>query len=189
MFGYRQDDPAADLSIDLRDSSPGAPKSVVVDDAFDWGGDRPPDTPWRSTVIYETHVRGLTKLTPISRPTSAAPTPGSRTRRVITPHLARHHRRASSFPSTNPPTTASWPTATSATTGVQHARVLRARAALHGRPHARRAGRRIQVDGQGAARGRDRSHPRSSFTTTPPRATTSGRRSACAGSTTRPTTG
>jgi glycogen operon protein len=67
MLGYRADEPAADaamFSIDQRDSAAGAPKSVVVDDAFDWGGDRPPDTPWRSTVIYETHVRGLTKLHP-----------------------------------------------------------------------------------------------------------------------------
>jgi glycogen operon protein len=67
MFGYRTDDPSADPAtfvIDQRDSSPGAPKSVVVDDAFDWAGDQPPDTPWRSTIVYETHVRGLTKLHP-----------------------------------------------------------------------------------------------------------------------------
>ena len=69
--GFRRDDPttaaATDdpptFSIDRRDSAAGAPKSVVVDDAFDWGND-PPDTPWRSTIIYETHVRGLTKLHP-----------------------------------------------------------------------------------------------------------------------------
>ena len=28
------------------------------------GQRRPPDTPWRTTIIYETHVRGLTKLHP-----------------------------------------------------------------------------------------------------------------------------
>jgi glycogen operon protein len=27
---------------------------------FDWGNDRPPRIPWSDTVIYETHVRGLT---------------------------------------------------------------------------------------------------------------------------------
>jgi isoamylase len=27
---------------------------------FDWGDDRPPRIPWSDTVIYETHVRGLT---------------------------------------------------------------------------------------------------------------------------------
>ena len=38
--------------------------SVVVDGAFDWGGDRPPQVPWSETVVYETHVRGFTRLHP-----------------------------------------------------------------------------------------------------------------------------
>ena len=37
-------------------------KSVIVDDGFDWQGDHPPKIPWRKTVIYEAHVKGLTKL-------------------------------------------------------------------------------------------------------------------------------
>src|SRR6185369_319369 len=32
--------------------------------AFSWGEDRPPRTPWERSVIYETHVRGYTKLHP-----------------------------------------------------------------------------------------------------------------------------
>ena len=32
--------------------------------AFDWEGDRRSRTPWHETVIYETHVRGFTKLHP-----------------------------------------------------------------------------------------------------------------------------
>ena len=36
----------------------------VVDPHFDWRGDRPPRTPWEETVIYEAHVKGLTKLHP-----------------------------------------------------------------------------------------------------------------------------
>jgi len=36
------------------------PRSVVVDETFDWSNDRLPQTPWPDTVIYETHVRGLT---------------------------------------------------------------------------------------------------------------------------------
>src|SRR4029079_8082874 len=40
------------------------PKSVVVDESFDWEGDRLLRTPWHDTVIYETHVRGFTKLHP-----------------------------------------------------------------------------------------------------------------------------
>lgn len=46
------------------DSAPFAPKSVVVDEPFDWGDDAPPNVPWRDTVIYEAHVKGLTKLHP-----------------------------------------------------------------------------------------------------------------------------
>ncbi|KAA9393517.1 glycogen debranching protein GlgX [Kocuria coralli] len=34
--------------------------SSVVDERFDWGGDVHPDIPWRDTVIYEAHVKGLT---------------------------------------------------------------------------------------------------------------------------------
>ena len=31
---------------------------------FDWGDDRPPETPWHDTVIYEMHVKGFTKRHP-----------------------------------------------------------------------------------------------------------------------------
>ncbi len=46
------------------DSAAFVPRSVVVDPFFDWGVDRPPRTPYHETVIYETHVRGMTKLHP-----------------------------------------------------------------------------------------------------------------------------
>jgi isoamylase len=37
------------------------PKCIVVnDDSFDWGDDKPLKIPLRDTVIYETHIRGLT---------------------------------------------------------------------------------------------------------------------------------
>ena len=39
-------------------------RSRVIDRAFDWGNDRPPTIPWRDTVIYELHVKGMTKLHP-----------------------------------------------------------------------------------------------------------------------------
>jgi isoamylase len=39
-------------------------RSQVVDHAFDWGDDRPPTIPWRDSVIYELHVKGITKLHP-----------------------------------------------------------------------------------------------------------------------------
>ena len=49
---------------DATDSGPRAPKGVVRADDFDWGDDVAPRVPWGSTVIYEAHVRGLTKQHP-----------------------------------------------------------------------------------------------------------------------------
>jgi len=46
------------------DSAPHMPKSVVVNPYFDWGVDRPPQTPYHKTVIYEAHVKGLTMTHP-----------------------------------------------------------------------------------------------------------------------------
>ena len=40
------------------------PRSRVVDDAFDWGEDRPPGIAWRDSVIYELHVKGFTQRHP-----------------------------------------------------------------------------------------------------------------------------
>ena len=49
---------------DPRDSINHVPHSVVVDDHFDgWSAPRP-NVPWSETVIYEAHVRGLTKQLP-----------------------------------------------------------------------------------------------------------------------------
>ena len=64
VFGYTIGHPEEDLSFDERDSAPFVPKSIVVDDKFDWGDDERPNTPWHETVIYETHVKGFTKLHP-----------------------------------------------------------------------------------------------------------------------------
>jgi isoamylase len=49
---------------DERNSAPYVPRAVVVDDHFDWGDDAPPMVPWAETVIYEAHVRNLTKRHP-----------------------------------------------------------------------------------------------------------------------------
>jgi glycogen operon protein len=46
----------------LLDSAPFVPRSVVVNDEFDWGDDAPARRRWRDTVIYELHVKGMTKL-------------------------------------------------------------------------------------------------------------------------------
>jgi isoamylase len=64
VFGYQLES-GDDLTFDERDSAPFVPKSVVVDPNFDWKGE--PErhaTPWGETIIYETHVRGFTKLHP-----------------------------------------------------------------------------------------------------------------------------
>jgi isoamylase len=46
------------------DSAPCMPKSVVTDRRFDWDGDAPPNIALDETVIYETHVKGLTQRHP-----------------------------------------------------------------------------------------------------------------------------
>jgi isoamylase len=61
-FGYRLDDD--DLSLDTTDSTASMPRAIVTDPAFDWGGDRRLRTRWSDTVIYETHVKGLTRNHP-----------------------------------------------------------------------------------------------------------------------------
>src|ERR687891_679055 len=65
------DRPYADLEMDTGDSAAGMPKGVVIEPAFSWGDDRPPKTPWHETVIYEAHVRGLTRLHPDLSPDTA----------------------------------------------------------------------------------------------------------------------
>ena len=64
VYGYEFDHADSDLSFDSRDSAQHVPKSVVVDETFDWEGDRAPRIPWQQTCIYELHVRGFTKLHP-----------------------------------------------------------------------------------------------------------------------------
>jgi isoamylase len=46
------------------DSAPYVPKSVVVDDRFDWHGDVRPNRPLHQTEIYELHVKGFTAMMP-----------------------------------------------------------------------------------------------------------------------------
>ena len=63
LFGFRLGSPDGDTPDD-RDSAPYAPLAAVADDAFTWGNDRPPRTPWHETLIYELHVKGFTQLHP-----------------------------------------------------------------------------------------------------------------------------
>ncbi|MEU6241558.1 glycogen debranching protein GlgX [Streptomyces sp. NPDC047024] len=49
---------------DRADSAGHSMLGVVTDPSFDWGDDRPPDIPYSESVIYEAHVRGLTRTHP-----------------------------------------------------------------------------------------------------------------------------
>lgn len=64
LFSYSWDAPEEDLSFSELDDARLMPKSVVVDQSFDWGDDKLLKTPWHETVIYETHVKGFTRLHP-----------------------------------------------------------------------------------------------------------------------------
>jgi isoamylase len=61
VFSYQFGDPG---SRNTDDSAPFVPRSVVVNPYFDWAGDRPPRVGYLDSVIYEAHVRGLTRLHP-----------------------------------------------------------------------------------------------------------------------------
>jgi len=64
MFGYVVGGKTEDSTRDFRDDAWGMPKSVVIDNAFDWANDRNPRTPLHQSVIYEVHVKGFTELCP-----------------------------------------------------------------------------------------------------------------------------
>ncbi|GAA4424000.1 glycogen debranching protein GlgX [Pontibacter saemangeumensis] len=64
LFGYEVGHPDEDFSFSKSDSAPYMPKAVVVDHNYDWGGDKAPKIPYHKSIIYETHVKGFTKLHP-----------------------------------------------------------------------------------------------------------------------------
>jgi isoamylase len=61
VFGHRFDDPSV---INEADSAGSMPRSIVVDPRFDWGKDTNPRRPLSETVVYETHVKGISKRHP-----------------------------------------------------------------------------------------------------------------------------
>src|SRR5882724_11618659 len=62
-FAYQLGHPDEDRHA-ASEQATGAPRGVVVDPSFDWEGDQALRIPMRSAVIYEAHVKGLTKLHP-----------------------------------------------------------------------------------------------------------------------------
>ena len=61
LFGYKLSNPE---ERDDTDSAAHLPKCVVANPYFDWAEDRSPRHHYHETVIYETHVRGLTMKHP-----------------------------------------------------------------------------------------------------------------------------
>jgi glycogen operon protein len=57
-------DPYARALTPVDPARPRLLHGVVVGGAFDWGDDRPPDRPWSDTILYETHVRGISATHP-----------------------------------------------------------------------------------------------------------------------------
>ncbi len=71
--GYDPRSPAEDLSFSTEDNAAWTARCLLTpDDPFDWQGDRPLRHAWVETVVYETHVRGLTM-----HPSSRAAHPGT----------------------------------------------------------------------------------------------------------------
>lgn len=64
LFGYQVGHPDEDLSFSTEDSAPYAPLGAVIESRYEWGNDRHPNIPWEETLIYETHVKGISKLHP-----------------------------------------------------------------------------------------------------------------------------
>src|SRR5437763_919396 len=64
MYGYVVGGEKEDLTRDFRDDAWGMPKAVVIDNAFNWDGDRKLGRPLAESIIYEVHVKGFSKLSP-----------------------------------------------------------------------------------------------------------------------------
>ena len=64
LLSYRPGPKHDDLRRDNRNNAAFLPKSIVIDPRFDWGDDRRLGTPWHETIIYELHVKSMTKLHP-----------------------------------------------------------------------------------------------------------------------------
>ena len=154
-------DEGTDLDPDTRDSAPFVARSIVSNPYFDWADDRLPKTPWHQTVVYETHVRGLTALHPDVPPELRGTYSG-----LCSPPIIEHFKRI----------------------GVTAVELMPVHQFIHDRrlhdlglrnywgynsigffapqndyaSYARpgRAGAGVQADGQGAARRGHRGHPR-----------------------------
>jgi isoamylase len=60
-YGFRLGSPREDLSFDRRDNASVMPKAVVTAPPLENGDVRKPRVAWEETIIYEAHVKGLTR--------------------------------------------------------------------------------------------------------------------------------
>ncbi|UCH25311.1 MAG: glycogen debranching protein GlgX [Trueperaceae bacterium] len=63
LYSYRHSHPR-EHAVNIADSVAYAPLAAVVDDTFDWEEDTLIDVPWEDTIIYETHVKGISMRHP-----------------------------------------------------------------------------------------------------------------------------
>ena len=63
-FGYDIDSEEKDLSFSTLDNGSDMPKCRVVDPRISREYNGSPNMPWAETIVYETHVKGFTKLNP-----------------------------------------------------------------------------------------------------------------------------
>ena len=85
VFGYQPGHPDR---MDERDDADAIPKGIVVDSRYDWGDDTPPRRPLFESIIYETHVKGISRLHPDVPPELRGTFAGMATPPVID-HLVR----------------------------------------------------------------------------------------------------
>ncbi len=180
----------ADFEFDDEDSAPAIPKCVVVDESFNWEDDRPPRRPWTETIIYETHVKGLTKQFPGLPPELQGTYAGLASDEMVglPQGPGRHRGRAAARPSHRRRAVPARARADQLL-GLLDGRLPRA-ALARTRPTTSRA--RTSRSSRGWSRpciARAWRSSSTSSTTTPPRATTSGRCCRSRASTTPRTTG
>ncbi len=72
LFGYDWRSELKDLSFDPRDTTAIMPKSIVIDDNFDWQTDKPLNIPPEKSIIYEVHLKSFT-----AHPSSKVEKPGT----------------------------------------------------------------------------------------------------------------
>ena len=72
IFSYDINAEGKDMVMDQRDDTSIVPKSIVIDDAFDWQDDKAPGIDMDHWIIYEAHLKGFT-----AHPSSGVKHPGT----------------------------------------------------------------------------------------------------------------